>query len=146
MASMHAGAAPVRLRPHHLLCTQCYRGMGYSDSFVRNMDKVVAQLYCPETAGEERGTSPVEVVFGADDICRACPRLRADGSCIDDSRVLAIDARAVEAFGIQEGVADYHELRDAIRATASIELLEAVCAGCEWAQTAGCARIICERN
>ena len=34
----------IRLRPHHLLCTQGYSGKGYNESFVAHMNEVVEQL------------------------------------------------------------------------------------------------------
>lgn len=41
----HPGAqGMIRLRPHHLLCTQGYSGKGYSTDFVDNMNAVVHRL------------------------------------------------------------------------------------------------------
>lgn len=34
----------IKLRPHHLLCTQGYSGNGYSDNFVKNMDYITEML------------------------------------------------------------------------------------------------------
>ena len=34
----------IKLRPHHLLCTQGYSGKGYSEEFVEHMNEVVAML------------------------------------------------------------------------------------------------------
>ena len=32
--------SPIRLRPHHLLCLQTFRGNGYSPGFVRKMTEL----------------------------------------------------------------------------------------------------------
>lgn len=56
----------IELRGHHLLCLLGFRGMGYSEGFARNMRRVYETLRRePETL--------VEIVAGADEICRAFP-------------------------------------------------------------------------
>lgn len=52
--------APVRLRAHHLLCLQTYKGLGYSPQFVAGMDAIVSRL----NVG-----AAIELVAGPDDIC-----------------------------------------------------------------------------
>ena len=34
----------IKLRPHHLLCTQGYSGKGYSREFVENMTEIVKSI------------------------------------------------------------------------------------------------------
>ena len=78
------------LRGHHLICLQFYRGQGYSDSFVANLDRV--QRSAAET--------PALIVSGGDDVCAACPGLGSDGSCHDphtgEAEALRIDALALQ--------------------------------------------------
>ena len=59
-----------KLRGHHLICLQFYRGEGYSEDFVKNLESVLEKA-------RERG---VLIVEGADDVCRSCPYL-IDGKC-----------------------------------------------------------------
>ena len=58
----------IKLRPHHLLCTQGYSGKGYSDDFVENMDKIVDYLRNNEDA-------KIMLKFGDDDLCSRCPNI-----------------------------------------------------------------------
>ncbi len=60
----------VRLRGHHLICLQFYRGEGYSKDFVENLYRVL----------EKAKSEGVEVVEGEDDVCIACPYNR-NGIC-----------------------------------------------------------------
>ena len=34
----------MKLRPHHLMCTQSYAGKGYDEDFVKVMDKITYEL------------------------------------------------------------------------------------------------------
>ena len=90
--------APIRLRPHHLVCLQFFRGEGYSAPFVANLDRVLACL----------ADEPALVVGGADDVCAFCPELDADSLCASGSaggenEIGRIDALACTALGVQPG-------------------------------------------
>jgi hypothetical protein len=80
----------AHLRGHHLICLQFYRGQGYSDSFVANLEHVQA------SAAEK----PAVIVSGPDDVCSACPGLGPDGTCQDpdtgEAEALRIDALALQ--------------------------------------------------
>ena len=130
----------IRLRPHHLLCIRGFRGKGYSEAFVRNMREVIGRLN--EDAGQT-----VEMVSGADDICRCCPHLTDEGICDQNEKVSAYDRRTSEVFdlyAIQAGDArrsdknkygrcGYAELQGKIGVLFDSDRLEAVCGGCRWA-------------
>jgi hypothetical protein len=80
----------AQLRGHHLICLQFYRGQGYSDEFVANLDRV--QSSAAET--------PATIVSGPDDVCAACPGLGADGTCqhpdTGEAEALRIDSLALQ--------------------------------------------------
>lgn len=59
-----------KLRGHHLICLQFYKGEGYDKSFIQNLEKIVKSW-------EE---NPVKVIDSADDICKKCPYLK-EGRC-----------------------------------------------------------------
>jgi len=87
----------AKLRGHHLICLQFYRGQGYSEAFVDNLDRV-------QTAAQE---SPALVVSAPDDVCAECPGLGADGTCRDphtgEAEALRIDALALQLLDIAIG-------------------------------------------
>lgn len=51
----------IKLRPHHLLCTQGYSGKGYSKEFVENMTGIVELI--------KKENAQVQLIFSEDDIC-----------------------------------------------------------------------------
>ena len=70
----------IRLRPHHLLCTQGYSGKGYSTEFVQNMSAIVHSLR------NVPGTR-IRLVFGSDSLCARCPHHTADDLCEAQEKV-----------------------------------------------------------
>ncbi|MDI3281646.1 MAG: DUF1284 domain-containing protein, partial [Bacillota bacterium] len=121
-----------RLRGHHLVCLHFYRGEGYSPDFVARLGEVVQRA----GAGEE-----VEVVAGADDVCRACPYL-ADEQCAHrpgaEAGIQALDRTARSFLGVSPGDrVRWGEIKARVEA-APEEWFAAFCAGCGW-------RGLCER-
>lgn len=93
----------MRLRPHHLLCTQGYSGKGYSEGFVAHMDQGVEKL---------RGNKPVEIelVFDTDVLCTACPHKLGENLCDTNEKVKGFDHKLVSYFNLKEGKYIYQDL------------------------------------
>lgn len=109
----------IRLRPHHLLCVQNFRGHGYNEAFTRKMQSVVTALRdCPDRQ--------VLITEGADDLCAACPHCRK-GEC-ESQNPGKFDALTAALAGLAPG--DLLACRDFPPVTP--DLLEACCPGCEW--------------
>jgi hypothetical protein len=123
------GAEPVRLRGHHFICLQFFRGEGYSATFVDNLSRVI----------ERAAENPALLVEGADDVCAACPGLAADSTCVDpqagECEVRRLDRLASDVLGIKPGaalsLARARELLAADAISAGRWRIEA-CAGCTW--------------
>lgn len=60
----------AKLRGHHLICLNFFRGEGYSEEFIYNIRTVLKD-------------QKVNVVQGPDDVCAVCPYLK-DGKCASD--------------------------------------------------------------
>jgi len=123
----------IRLRGHHLICLHFYRGEGYSREFVENLENVVRRA----SDGEE-----IEVVEGADDICRACPTVQ-DGKCMAvpgaDEKIRKMDAEAAAYLGVAfRSKVRWPDVKAEVMA-APKEWLAAFCAGCDWKGT--CAEV-----
>jgi hypothetical protein len=121
--------AETRLRAHHFICLQFFRGEGYSANFVENLTRVLNGAV----------DAPALLVEGADDVCAACPGLSADGTCADpdagEAEVQRLDALAREVLGMAAG--------DRLSLAAARERLSAdaigvgrwrfeACDGCGW--------------
>lgn len=128
--------AEPRLRGHHFVCLQFFRGQGYSARFVDNLARVT------ELATE----SPAVLVSGADDVCAACPGLSADGSCLDPNagevEVRRLDRLAREVLNLQPGAPlSLVQARQRLAADSAVVArwrLEA-CTGCAWDDICGTA-------
>ena len=129
----------VKLRPHHLLCTQGYSGKGYSDGFVSNMDKVVDYLRYDENPR-------VELVFGPDVLCEDCPNRVEEVLCSTQEKVARFDAKTVEYFGLEEKEYGYREIVEEIDGKITEEILADICQGCSWYPISSCRRKICHRS
>ncbi|MEW6573377.1 MAG: DUF1284 domain-containing protein [Bacillota bacterium] len=117
----------IRLRGHHLVCLQFFRGEGYDRVFIENLQTVVGRA----VKGEE-----IEVVEGPDDVCRACPSLE-EGRCSSqpaggEANIRELDekARAHLGIGVGERVL-WREVFARVSVT-SEEWFAGFCEGCEW--------------
>jgi len=116
---------PIKLRPHHLLCTQTYSGKGYSSDFVENMDIITSRLrLAPETI--------VEIVTTTDDICAKCPLVTEAGFCAAQEKVQRIDSKVMTHFGICEKAYAYGDITREIGKKINASIFEDICGECEW--------------
>lgn len=125
----------MRLRPHHLLCTQGYSGKGYSEEFVLNMTAITNRLRTEEDV-------LIDLVFSTDDICAACPNMLGTDLCVDQQKVKRHDQKLVEYFGLCEQQYRFQALLRQINAAMTKEMLADVCEGCSWSPVSACRRNI----
>ena len=109
----------IRLRPHHLLCTQSYEGMGYSPDFIENMNKIT------------------------DSLCASCPHMRGEDLCDSQDNVKTFDRRMIEEFGLEEKEYIYSEITQTIDAQMTENRLRTICRGCSWIDCSACIDRIC---
>ena len=125
-------SAKIRLRPHHLLCSQGYRGKGYSEAFTRNMDEITRRLRTDPDA-------QAELVFSSDDLCAMCPNRLPDGSCRSEEKVQRYDKSLVRLFHLEEKTYSYADLIRRIDKEMTKVLLQSICGDCEWYSLGFCA-------
>ncbi len=129
----------MRLRPHHLLCTQSYSGKGYDNAFVENMNRITAAL-------RKNVLVPVEIVFSADDLCSCCPNMIDKSLCKDNKKVTSYDKKVTEYFHIEEKTYIYQDITREIRKKMTPEILEDICGDCEWYPVSACKTVLCKKN
>jgi hypothetical protein len=84
----------AKLRGHHLICLNFFKGEGYSEDFIKNIYSVVRK-------------EKVEVVYGADDVCARCPYLkdnRCSNSDYTDEKILYQDKEALKLMALKQGM------------------------------------------
>jgi hypothetical protein len=125
----------MKLRPHHLLCTQGYSGRGYNNDFVENMTAITTHLRTDANA-------VVEIVFSTDDICSKCPRMVDVDLCESDDKVKRFDKKVVSYFGIEEKSYIYQDIIREINAKMTSGMMDDICGDCEWYPISACKRNI----
>lgn len=125
----------IKLRPHHLLCTQGYSGKGYSTEFVENMNEVVEKLRTKEA-------TEVTIVFSTDDLCAHCPNQKGTDLCSTQEKVKTFDQKTAEYFGIEEKTYIYQELIKEIDDKMTEERMDDICEGCSWYRISSCKKNI----
>ena len=123
----------IKLRPHHLLCTQGFGGKGYSVAFIKNMTAITGRLRTDASA-------LVEIVFSTDDICRACPKMRGIGVCEDDDKVKLFDAKVAAYFGLKEKIGLYRDFIQDIHIRMTPAMMDDICGECGWYPVSACKR------
>jgi len=121
----------IKLRPHHLLCTQGYAGMGYSEDFAGNMTAITTHLRSDDEA-------VIEVVFTTDDICAKCPRMVDVDLCESNAKVKRLDEKVVAYFGVEEKSYTYQNIIGEINAKMTSEMMDDICSECEWYSSSDC--------
>ncbi len=121
----------MKLRPHHLLCTQGFSGMGYDETFRIKMTKITQIL---------RYDSKVEIdlTFSTDDICQSCPRILGINRCADQQKVTAIDEKVIHYFKLIERKYNYQEIIQKIHNEITSAMMDDICSSCSWYRTSAC--------
>ena len=123
----------IKLRPHHLLCTQGYSGKGYSKEFVENMTEIVELI--------KKENAQVQLIFSEDDICSKCANLAENNICKSDT-VNIIDKKVIKYFKLEEKVYEYDSLLKYIKSHITKEIMDDICDNCEWYSISKCKKRI----
>ena len=119
--------ANLRVRPHHALCMQFFRGEGYNAGFIKNTQELLEVL--------NRKDPVVTLAAGCDSFCSACPNAEQT-VCTDEEKVSAIDRRTLELLSLSfvDRVHWSELISRARERIISASLLPAVCADCCWSE------------
>lgn len=119
-----------KLRGHHLLCIHGFRGMGYSDSFVENMQLIVNEIKDMNVDQE------IQVLVELDDACRKCPH-HGDTICVaseaSNNHVTSMDKRVIQHLDLTAN--NKYKKSEIIKRTKERvhpDDLDHLCKGCSW--------------
>ncbi len=118
-----------RLRGHHLICLNFFKGEGYSREFSENIWEILKK--------EE-----IQVVFGADDVCIKCPYLE-NGLCVYSEKaeesVTELDQMAYRLLDVYPGdTVNWDEVKRKIPRIMK-KWKDFACIDCDW-------KNVCESN
>ncbi|MEQ2400989.1 DUF1284 domain-containing protein [Peptoniphilus hominis (ex Hitch et al. 2025)] len=114
----------LKIRAHHLLCTENFVGEGYSDDFSKNMTEVIKKL---------RENPEVRLIKDLDDICKYCPENLGE-VCESQEKVKSYDEKVLKLLNIR---ADEKYFWEDLRALScdiifSKDRREEICRSCQW--------------
>lgn len=125
---------PIRLRPHHVLCSVAFEGKGYDAPFTANMSRIVfGHLRAPGGRDET-----IRITDHADAFCAPCPRRRG-GGCEADDMITALDARHAAALGLSTGMQlTWGDCLDRVVESVFPDDLDTLCRDCSWLAEGRC--------
>ncbi len=116
----------IRLRPHHLLCTFCFEGKGYSPGFIDNYKRLDA---CIKNNPDSLN---IEIVAETDDVCTPCPHKRGN-LCETQEKVSSLDAHHSEMLHIKAGdVLTWNTILQKMKEHVTLSKFHKACATCQW--------------
>jgi len=126
---------PIPIRAHHLLCVAAFRGLGYSDSFVENVEQVVAEI----RRGPRTG---LKLLDTCDVICSGCP-YNIGGECRKESgseeKVRSFDLKVLSLLGLSSGdVLPASRIYRLLARRMKPEVREKLCGRCSWWRSGAC--------
>ena len=116
----------IKLRPHHLLCIQKFKGMGYDGVFTNHLAETVRFL----TANPQ---TEITLFKGCDEVCKSCPN-NSEGACTDGEKVSALDDGVLDTCKLKYGEkGTWQSLsRTARERVFESEDFERICSSCQW--------------
>lgn len=113
-----------KLRGHHLFCLLGYRGMGYSEEYVKNM------TYIHQTLKSNPNTL-VQLVKGPDQLCEKYPN-SGEYHC-QDQDIYERDAAILEKMGLKIGdVVKWGDIETRVRKYVVPKDILSICETCSW--------------
>jgi len=114
----------MKLRGHHLICLQFFKGKGYSKIFVENTKRIV----------DFWENNSAEIVKGSDDVCNFCPFIK-NGRCNHPKykkEIEKIDELALKLLGLNV----WDKVRKSFVKKQLLKIFEEwrekACKSCEW--------------
>lgn len=117
----------VTFRPHHFLCTLCFKGKGYSESFVQNYQNIVKDL---------TDNTVITVTEHTDSICAPCPH-KLGLQCESQTKITLLDTAHHAILQLPPKIT-WGEAKQKIKANMTLEKFHSACAPCQWKQYGMC--------
>ncbi|WP_124223785.1 DUF1284 domain-containing protein [Aquisalibacillus elongatus] len=113
-----------KLRGHHLFCLLGYRGMGYSEDYVKNMTKIHQSL-------KHNPMTQIKIVKGPDQLCEKFPET-GNYHC-QDVDIFQRDEAILAKLGLEiEQVIRWEDVVKQIQRNVKSSDIQTVCQTCSW--------------
>ena len=120
----------MRLRAHHLLCIQGFRGYGYNEEFTANLKSIIKAMHSDHKL-------QAEIVAECDVICLKCPYNK--GGVCEKEIVKEMDENVLRKLGLKSGekVLIIEILNRARELFGDKSELNKICYACSWKDVCG---------
>ena len=118
----------IKLRAHHLMCIEGFRGHGYDAEFVSNMKRIISEL---------KNNPRLIILDSCDDLCSKCPNMK-NKICVNskggDEEVKRMDSLILSKLSIKASSEFfYNDLRKKILDNFKTKKeLDGICSNCSW--------------
>ena len=114
----------IKLRYHHLLCINYFKGYGYDEDFINNMKKIKAKI------DEEE----IFITDGFDDLCSHCSN-KINDKCKWEEKVKRYDNNLKRIINLEVGtICKYGLIKEKIAPVIKSDMRMHVCDDCEWSK------------
>ncbi|WHE07448.1 DUF1284 domain-containing protein [Thermoanaerobacterium thermosaccharolyticum] len=122
------------IRGHHLLCMLGFKGLGYDEEFIKNMDKIVEKLKNDEDV-------LIKLVDSVDNICEKCPN-NFSGMCKNEHHkdsIKEMDDAVLKVIQIRPGTyMKYKDVKAKMKISIKKDVFDLVCSNCDWKKYGYC--------
>lgn len=126
----------IFFRPHHFLCALCFRGKGYTSTFVSHFQAIMDKL------NKADGNSiPITIINHTDSICEPCPH-RSGKACASQEKITSLDQAHAKALALESGMITWGEAKKAIKEKINLAKFHEICADCEWKKFGICENVL----
>jgi len=114
-----------KLRPHHGLCIQLFRGRGYSEEFVAHMIEFIEIL---------QNNPEIELFPDCDVLCQHCPHKTSEERCGRYEKVLGLDNNVLNFLNLEPHQTFlWEDFKNLVKEQIlDAGELEHICKGCSW--------------
>lgn len=114
-----------KVRPHHGICIQLFKGKGYSEEFVANMKEFIEIL---------ESNPQIQLFPECDELCKSCPHKLLTNECNTKNHVLKLDNNVLSHLNLEAyQVMFWEDFKNKVKKEIlDNNQLENICKGCSW--------------
>lgn len=114
------------LRPHHINCIFFYKGLGYSDTFVKGMNSILSLI-------KNNPDTKIKLIVNCDRLCDNCPNMKEDKVCISKENVAILDYNTLKTYNLKENQEyTFNEIINNIYKNFDSNKFHKICSSCNW--------------
>ncbi len=120
------------LRPHHINCIFFYRGFGYNNHFIEEINNIL-------TLFKKNPNTKIKLTIKCDNLCVNCPNKQLSGVCITKEKVDKLDYNTLQIYNLKENEEyTFKQIIDIIYKNFDKYKFHKICSTCNWYKQGVC--------